>query len=251
MASKWATLLTSSVHRSLHDVDRSVALIVNAIKELEKKQEFPGPAKFGSSSNYAQFDASGHLTLVGTAKPWDDLRIEPVARTTDSNAPSFSKWYDDVPGTSRGVYLYTFDNATVANQKEVFFTQQMPHSWDGGPINIHVHWIAATTASSSKVRWGLEYCWADVGTAFGDTTLVYADTDYAGSTGTTANVHTITSFTPITPSSSQNDISSILIGRLWRDSAHANDTYTGDAGLLYIDTHFQMSSLGSDNELTT
>lgn len=244
MASKWATLLISVTHRTMADVDRSIDLVVNAIRELEKKQTF------GGNTNYASFDSSGHLTFSGTAKPWDDLRIEPIARTTEAYAPSFSKWYDDVAGTSRGVYLYTFDNATASAEKEVFFTQQMPHSWDGGAIRVHVHWVAATTAGSSKVRWGLEYTWTDIGQTFGDTTTVYASTDYAGATGTTANQHTITSFAEIAPTSSQDGISSVLIGRLFRNSSHADDTYTGDAGLLYIDTHFQMSSLGSNDELS-
>ena len=44
---------------------------------------------------------------------WDDLRVEPVARTTGANAPKFEKWYDDAAGTSRGVYLYSFDDAAT------------------------------------------------------------------------------------------------------------------------------------------
>ena len=67
-------------------------------------------ATFGDLSNYTEFASNGHQTMVGTATVWEDLRLEPVARTTGTNAPTFEKWYDDIAGTSRGVYLYSFDD---------------------------------------------------------------------------------------------------------------------------------------------
>lgn len=33
---------------------------------------------------------------VVTGTDWDDLRVEPIARTTGANAPTFEKWYDDI-----------------------------------------------------------------------------------------------------------------------------------------------------------
>jgi hypothetical protein len=68
--------------------------------------------------------------MVGTAQPREDLRIEPQARTTGVNVPTFEKWYDDAAGTSRGVYLYSFDDAIASSEKEIFFTMQMPHAWN-------------------------------------------------------------------------------------------------------------------------
>lgn len=181
---------------------------------------------------------------------WDDLRIEPIARTTGSNAPTFEKWFDNGAG-SRGVYLYSFDNAAGGSEKEVFFTMQMPHGWAGTVLHLHVHWVAEGTAALSKVRWGVEYTFTDIGETFPNTVLSYADTDMAnatGTTGTTAKKHTLTEFTDITPSATQNGISAILIGRLFRDSNNVADTYTGKAGLLYIDAHFELDAAGSGQE---
>lgn len=208
----------------------------------------------GNTPNFAAFDNTGHLTFNGTAQPWDDLRIEPVTRTGVNN-PAFEQWFDDGgigdTGSTRGVYLYTFGNEVVASQKEIHFTIQMPHAWNGGAIHLHVHWIAKTTAANSKVRWGLEYTWAEPNAVFGATSAItYADTPESADTGTTAGKHQITEFTALTPTTSQDGLSSILICRLFRNSAADQDTYTGDAGLLYIDAHYQVARIGSTDEYT-
>lgn len=215
---------------------------------------YSGDTRLGSdpTTNYTKFDSTGHQVMVGTAKPWDDLRVEPVARTTGANAPTFRQWFDDSgigdTGSTRGVYLYEFDNAVGGSEKELFFTMQMPHAWDDGEVHLHVHWIAESTAATSKVRWGLEYTWAAVHGTFPATqTIIYADTPESGDTGTTAGKHQITEFAALNP---PDGLSTIIIGRLFRDSANGADTYTGDAGLLYIDAHFQLSTLGSTDEYT-
>lgn len=213
-----------------------------------------GDTRFGSdtATNYTKLDSTGHQTMVGTAKPWDDLRIEPVARSTGANAPTFRQWFDDGgigdTGSTRGVYLYEFDNAAAGSEKEIFFTMQMPHGWDDGEVHIHVHWIAESTAASSKVRWGLEYTWAAIGGVFPATqTILYVDTPVSGDTGTTAGKHQKSEFSVLNP---PDGLSTMIIGRIFRDSDNAADTYTGDAGLLYIDAHYQLSSIGSTDEYT-
>lgn len=182
------------------------------------------------------------------SRAWDDLRIEPVARTTGNNAPAFEKWLDDVAGTSRGVYLYSFDDAALANEKEIFFTMQLPHAWAITPIHIHVHWMAESTAASSAVRWGLEFAWKEPFATYADTTIIYASVPEGGDTGTTQYKHMITEFAEQTPGTSQDDVSSIIVARLFRNSSHADDTYAGKVGLLYIDTHIEIDSLGSITE---
>lgn len=208
-----------------------------------------GAGRFGDSTNYVDIATDGHLTLHGTARVWEDVRIEPSVRSTGNNVPAFAQWFTNGAG-SRGVYLYTFDNALAAVQKEIFFNCQTPHAWAQTDLHVHVHWLAATTAANSKIRWGLEYNWAKPGVAFGNTTLIYADTAEGSPapTGTTQYVHEITEFAALTPSVNQAGMSSMLICRLWRDSANAADSYTGDAGLLYIDAHLELDKLGSNAE---
>lgn len=210
-------------------------------------QTFASGIIVGNDTDYMETDSSGTITLHGAATVWDDIRVEPVARSTGTNAPSFTQWFTDGAG-SRGVYLYLFDNAAVGSQKEVHFTLQLPHSWAGTEIHLHVHWIAATSNASSAVRWGLEYTWAEPNQVFGNTTLIYAVDPVSGDTGTTAYKHQITEFAGLTPDSSQDGLSSILICRLWRDSANAADTYSGDVGLLYIDAHYEIDKMGSNSQ---
>ena len=207
----------------------------------------------GGTSDYTQFDRTGHQTMVGGAKPWTDLRIEPVARTIGTNAPTFEKYYDDVAGTSRGVYLYSFDDAAANAEKEIFFTMQMPHEWDLGEVHIHVHWVPSVADTTATPRWGLEYVWKAPGEVFGDTHTIYAVGNEQGEADLIANKHYITEFSPTTPDGTQTALSSILIGRLFRNSSDAADTYNfggNKCGLLYIDAHFQLNSLGSTEEYT-
>lgn len=183
---------------------------------------------------------------------WDDLRIEPVARTSGTNSPAFEQWFTNGAG-SRGVYLYSFDDAVVASEKELHFTQQMPHSWAGTGIYIHVHWIGNLKQDTAAPRWGLEYTWADINTVFGNTGIIYATGMVGGDVNITDFKHYVTSFAVQNPTASQNDISSVLIGRIFRNSSNAADTYTtagNKCGLLYIDTHYEINSIGSREEFT-
>lgn len=187
---------------------------------------------------------------------WDDLRIEPVARNTGTNAPTFEKWLDDSGGTSRGVYLYSFDDAASASEKEVMFTMQMPHAWKvGTAIEIHVHWIGAVADTTADPRWGMEYAWKSLGETFGDTTIVYTSGHFDETGNDDPDVdalkHYISDFDAITPGVTQDDLSSILIGRIFRNSGAAEDTYNASGakcGLLYIDAHIQIDGLGSRSE---
>jgi hypothetical protein len=219
---------------------------------MTQSQKLYGNATIGLGDNYTNIDSTGHQTMAGEAQPWDDLRIEPVARTTGANAPAFEKWFDNAAGTSRGIYLYSFaDESVAANEDEMYFTMQMPHAWNGGNIHLHVHWTPAATENSTDVLWGLEYAWKDVGEVFGDTTTVTSSTTLVpDDANITAGKHYISAFAAISPTSASDGLSSILIGRLFRNSSAAEDTYTNKIGLLYIDAHFQLNSVGSTDEYT-
>ena len=215
------------------------------------------PVKFpfsyhGTPTDYSYFDATGHLTMTGAAKPWTDLRIEPAVRqAAGTGVPAFEKYFDNAAGTSKGVYLYSFTNETVAgNEKEIFFTMQMPHEWDFGNIEMHVHWIPATSENTVDVVWGLEYAWHKIGSVFADTTIITATAHVPDNANLTAGMHYLTDFAAISPGTNADGLSSILIGRIFRNSSAAGDTYTGKCGMLYIDAHFQLSSMGSTDEYT-
>lgn len=197
---------------------------------------------------------------------WDDLRIEPVARTTGSNAPSFHQYADDGglldTGSSRGVYLYSFDDAGAGSEKEIFFTMQMPHAWKvGSKISLHVHWIGGASDTTAAPRWGLEYTFKAIGQTFGATNTIYStgvNVDASGNydPNITAGKHYISEFAAIDPGATASGISAVLIARLFRNSANAADTYNvagtppagATCGLLYIDAHYETDSPGSSSE---
>lgn len=222
--------------------------------DLQNDYNFEGGITVGAAPDQTDIDDHGHITFTGTAKVWDDIRVEPVARTVAATTPAFEKWYDDQAGTSKGVYLYSFSYTAVeASQEELFFNLQMDHSWDGGPIHMHVHWAAEVSQQDCAPRWGLEYVWKNIGGIFGDTDTIYTDgvnyVDGGSESNITAGTHYVSMFTALTPDASQQDYSSILICRLFRHSSNAADTYTnGKCGLMYSDAHYQKARIGSDNE---
>lgn len=172
---------------------------------------------------------------------YDDLRFEPTARNTGTKAPTFALW-------KGGLYLYDFDNAVLASEKEIFFNVQMPHGWkEGSLVYPHVHWVNKTAGTAGYVvRWGLEYTVSNIGGVFPASTTIYGTTIQGGGDITAADSHLITSFDPIDMTG--GEISRVLACRLFRNSSDAADTYTGTAGLLYIDWHVTMARPGSRYE---
>lgn len=210
---------------------------------VDANADTDGAVYLGGTTNGIKVNKGGEMTFIGTATVWDDLRIEPIAKGTGSNNPTFGTW-------AGGISLYEFDNATAGSEKEVWFNVQMPHGWkEGSTVEPHVHWLPKTAGTAGQViRWGLEYSKAKIGTAFSTTpTTVYGTTIVGGGAITTANAHLLTDFAGIDMTG--DTISTVLVCRLFRNSSDAADTYTGTAGLLYIDWHVELDTFGSKTEL--
>jgi hypothetical protein len=190
---------------------------------------------------------SGNLRLNGDATSWDDLRVEPVIKAAGSNDPSLVKFLDNGAG-SIGIFLYSFDDAGLSNQKEVYFNIQMPHAWKGTYISPHVHWIPSADQDGAKVVWGLEYSWQNIDGIFPNTTIIYGSGRIGEQNTITKNRHMLSKFNDIYPTASQSGFSSIIMCRLFRDSANTGDTYSGNCGLLYFDLHYEVDSFGSNQE---
>jgi hypothetical protein len=168
---------------------------------------------------------------------WDDART-PVSsvRLKGSKDPTWTAWLTNLQ------ILAFSDQAVAGNEEEVLFFLQFSHSLKlGTDIYPHVHWVAED-ATAGTVRWGLEYSWANINDAFPSTTTIYVD-DAVDTTA--ANTHQIAGFSAI-DWSSNDGVSPLLVGRLFRNSSSANDTYTGKwAGLLEFDCHFEIDTPGS------
>lgn len=209
-----------------------------------------GTLTVGGVTNYAALSDVG-LYLNGTATMWDDLRVSALAvKVPASGNPTFAKFKDN-GAASQGVFLYWFD---PTSEQEVYFAAQMPHHWkEGSDIEAHVHWVSADTApgSGTDVCWGLEYTWANIDGTFGNTTIIYGDEQSNGSGETiTVDKHYLTEIGTITGSG--KTLSSMLVCRLFRDAGGVGgtDDYDDDAGLMEIDFHYEIDSLGSKEEYT-
>lgn len=184
----------------------------------------------------------GKFKANGTATWFDDLRVEPTVHSSVSKAPVYTAMLG-------GIYAYLFDNAAVSSEKEVNFKLQTPHGWlPGSPIHLHLHWVAATTGSAGqKVRWGLESTKANINGVFGATSTTYAiDPVNPPSTTPTAMTHYLTEFSDIDMTG--GTLSNMILARVFRNSSHADDTYTGNVYLIAIDAHVEMYQLGSNDE---
>jgi len=79
--------------------------------------------RFGSSINYADFDESGRLTLVGASKRILTLRPEINQDEIRKNLKPDSAQIGVYFGYSMPVY--------AADNEELFFKQRVPYRWDG------------------------------------------------------------------------------------------------------------------------
>ena len=209
----------------------------------------PNTMNVGDTTDKVVVDNVNAVRLHGDTTVFEDLRIDGNMTRVGATPPSFAKFKNNGSG-STGVYLQWFSSSTI---NEVHFTVQLPHSWkEGSSIYPHVHWIPKTNADGSpanqKVRWGFEYTpITNIGDVFSNTSIIYAE-DHHITEELVADKHYLTPFSAITMSG--KTISCILVCRLFRDATHANDTYEDLAGLLYFDIHYEVDSLGSNEELS-
>ena len=196
-------------------------------------------ARIGTSTDNITIDSDGHMTFNGAATVWDDVRVPANNLTTaGSNDPSKVNWKGNL-------ITWAFDQSKM---NQLFFEVQIPHGYkEGSDIYPHIHWRPlASAASATRVRWGLEYVWQNVGEeAPTNTTTIYT-TKVMPSENLIGYKHYLSAFNAITGKG--KEISSCLSCRIFRDAANAADDFAGDAGLIEIDFHIEMDTIGSNEE---
>lgn len=196
-----------------------------------------------SEENYTKITADGSLSYVGNATRWDDLKV-PVNSVKIKKVTDEPKWE---------VFIGNLVLLWFRNEKsdDVVFTVQMPHGWkEGTRIYPHVHWTTKGGAPGvNRVTWDLEYTWQKVGGIYDSTTSSITGTAVATpNEGSIENYeHIITPIGTDGIDGAGMTLSSMLVCRL---SRNASDSYSGDAGLLEIDFHYQIDSDGSNQEYT-
>ena len=197
-------------------------------------------------TNYTKIEADGSLTYQGNATVFEDLTI-PVTSSKNggSKDPGFALVKNN-GASSQGVFTYWFDPAI---EEELYFTVQLPHGWKAGStIYPHLHWTAASNVGANKVVWGMEYVWTNIGSNFGNTTIITGDTPIAAIGTIDAFEHALTPLPSI--DGSEYTLSSMMLCRIYRDATNVADNYGSDAGLLQIDFHLEVDADGSRTEYT-
>lgn len=177
---------------------------------------------------------NGALRYLENATVYDDMRIPGLSVVVGSAAPDLGTF---LAAGNLKAYLFAGTGVVV---EEVHFAVQIPHGWkEGSVLYPHVHWTP-TTADAGNVHWQMEYTFANVNDAFPAVTTI-SGTDAAATTAWTHQIDPLTSI-----DGKDKKLSAMFVGRLFRDPAHASDTYAFDAALLEIDIHYEIDAPGSD-----
>lgn len=168
---------------------------------------------------------------------WDDL-IGPLANghTTNTNDPAWVAFRN-------GIYAYSFSATAM---REIWLTFHVNHGYaPGTKLYPHIHWSTAGT-NTGVVRWGIEYtiakCYSQE--VFPTTSTLYLE-QAADATPYTHQIIETTEPNAIVSTHIEPD--SLILIRMFRDAAHANDTCTDAAFGLQCDIHFQRNSVSTPN----
>lgn len=156
------------------------------------------------------------------------------ARVTGPNQPTWTMVVND-GASSSGVYAFAFA-PTILN--ELWTSFHINHDYAiGTPFFPHVHWLPDST-NIGVVRWGVEFSAAQGHgqAAFPNTTTIFIEQSAPG----IINQHMLAEIGEpgVTVPNAEPDM--LILARIFRDAAHANDTFTGNAIGLNLDAHFKV-----------
>jgi hypothetical protein len=159
---------------------------------------------------------------------WRDMTADLSAgRAVGANAPTWGVFRD-------GLEAYGF-SPTLMN--EMWITFHPDHDViEGEDMFFHVHWSPNTT-STGTVRWGVEYTIAKGfdQEAFPASTTVYIEETLSSNK---QYQHIITEMAEA-DGIPMPEVDSLVMVRLFRDAAHANDTFPDSVCGLTADIHYR------------
>lgn len=169
---------------------------------------------------------------------WDDITADLSAgKAVGANAPSWSTFRD-------GISAYEF---SATQMKEVWINFHVKHDYaEGTNVYPHVHWSTTSTATSGTVRWGFEFSVAKGHDqeAFPASTTVYVEYTVSGS----KQYQHIISEVSDGDAFDAFEADTLILMRVFRDAAHANDTFTGTVHAFTADIHFQADRQTTPNK---
>jgi len=208
------------------------------------------PSDVETDGQDLELDCGTGKTLRLVQPVFDDIRVPVLStRRGGSRFPGLAKFKDDGAG-SQGVFFEWVDDDS---EEELYFTLQLPHSYKyGTDLEPHVHWTPKVNGTAGQlVGWGLEYTFQEIGGDFADTTIIYANSHSPADSILVAGRHYLTAFAAIS-GASIDSVSAMMTCRIFWESTGTGtpDDLAQDAGLLEIDFHFQIDTLGSRTEYT-
>jgi hypothetical protein len=196
----------------------------------------------GGTEDYTEFDATGHQSMAGDARPWRDEYGDAVTLKVQGTGVSAD--------AAEGTVVY----ATNAALDDYLYTnRQLNHDRDEtSKIYPHIHFLQAENKTPNFL---LQYRWQINGgakvtswTSLACKTLAF---DYPAGGGT---IHQIAGTAAgITPPAGSS-LSDIVQFRILRDTANASgevggaDGYSAAVHILSFDVHIQTNSLGSTEQ---
>ena len=135
---------------------------------------------------------------------------------------------------------------TVMNDLEVSW--HINHDWAVGTDQYpHIHFCAKDDQVEGVCRWGIEYTLAkrEQG-VFGDTVTVYLEATIPANNALEHTVIEVSDADAI--SGDLLEVDALVLARVFRDGAHANDTYAGDVFGLFLDLHYQRNKYATLNK---
>jgi len=216
-------------HVRIKDDDVEPGAAIRGTK-LDLSSISQGIGNIGDGTNYSAFSSTGVLTMAGTARVHNHLRIWPSAvKIPAANAPA-----SDVVGVFD---VLDFDDGT---EESAYVDIVLPHRReDGTDVTVTVYWMSSAATTGDCV-WGIEYrAIADGDAVDGATTTV----EQAFTTDGTAGDLSFSIFT--TKMLAANLDGKELVGlRLYRKAADDLDTLVGDARCLGIHLGFTTNKMG-------
>jgi len=194
----------------------------------------------GGVTHYSEFDATGHLTMAGDARPWRDelgdvtgLRVQGVGITEN-----FAEGTKDFL-TSAALTDYLYCNVQLNHDKDL-----------ATAIYPHVHWFQV---EANTPNWLLQYRWQIGGVAkvTAWTSIKCNTNEYAYPGGTISQL----SYCAAIAVPVGTGLSDIVQFRVLRDNAGADaqyggvaDPYTVTASMMSFDVHLILNSIGSTDQ---
>jgi hypothetical protein len=184
----------------------------------------------GAPLTPTEADANLNVLQTRTGDGWFDNVSQLYLRDTESSA-------DPAPFIG-GISLRRF---IPGEMREAFAEFHIPHIWRPGTMQYpHVHFTVLSSASGT-VRWGFEWLFArtqrsDAFTRYPETTqTIYLEQAIPANSERVHFVVEAAEGQGIPPESLEVD--GMMLVRLFRDGAHANDTFAQDVFGITVDLH--------------